>query len=93
MAPLWPPARYRISASPRPRLLRLDPLLLLATFGLIFASVYTVHTATYGDIPGDPNYYMDRQTAYIAAGLVLMLLSRASTTRACANGSSASTAS
>ncbi len=57
-----------------PRLLRLDPLLLLATFGLIFASVYTVHKATFGDIPGDPNYYMDRQLIYIAAGVVLMLL-------------------
>ncbi len=37
------------------------------------ASVYTVHTATHGDIPGDPNYYMNRQIAYIAVGLVLML--------------------
>jgi rod shape determining protein RodA len=57
-----------------PRLLRLDPLLLLATFGLAFASVYTVHKATFGDIPGDPNYYMDRQLIYIAVGVVLMLL-------------------
>ena len=57
-----------------PRLLRLDPLLLLATLGLIFASAYTVHKATSGDIPGDPNYYMDRQLIYIGAGVVLMLL-------------------
>jgi rod shape determining protein RodA len=57
----------------RPRILRVDPLLLLATLGLIVASVYTVHTATHGDIPGDPNYYMNRQIAYIAVGLVLML--------------------
>jgi rod shape determining protein RodA len=57
-----------------PRLLRLDPLLLLATFGLIAASVYTVRRATLGDIPGDPNYYMDRQLIYIGAGLVLMFL-------------------
>jgi rod shape determining protein RodA len=56
----------------RPRFLRFDPLLLLATLGLIVASVYTVHTATHGDIPGDPNYYMNRQIAYIVAGLVLM---------------------
>jgi rod shape determining protein RodA len=56
----------------RPRILRVDPLLLLATLGLIVASVYTVHTATHGDIPGDPNYYMNRQLAYIAVGLVLM---------------------
>ena len=54
-----------------PRLLRLDPLLLLATLGLVAASVYTVRRATLGDIPGDPNYYMDRQLIYIGVGLVL----------------------
>ena len=76
----------------RPRLLRVDPLLLLATLGLIVASVYTVHTATHGDIPGDPNYYMNRQIVYIArrAGADARC-SPASTTRACASGSSAST--
>jgi rod shape determining protein RodA len=57
-----------------PRLLRLDPLLLLATLGLVAASVYTVRRATLGDIAGDPNYYMDRQLIYIGVGLVLMLL-------------------
>jgi rod shape determining protein RodA len=57
-----------------PRLLRLDPLLLLATIGLTAASVYTVRRATLGDIPGDPNYYMDRQLIYVGVGLVLMLL-------------------
>ena len=56
-----------------PRLLRLDPLLLLATLGLVAASVYTVRRATLGDIAGDPNYYMDRQLIYIGVGLVLML--------------------
>ena len=35
-----------------PRLLRLDPLLLLATLGLTAASVYTVRRGTLGDIPG-----------------------------------------
>ena len=57
-----------------PRLLRLDPLLLLATLGLIAASVYTVRRATLGDIPRDPNYFMNRQLIYIAVGVVLMLL-------------------
>jgi rod shape determining protein RodA len=56
-----------------PRLLRLDPLLLLATLGLIAASVYTIRTATRGDIPGDPNYYMYRQLIYVGVGLVLMI--------------------
>jgi rod shape determining protein RodA len=57
-----------------PRLLRLDPLLLLATLGLIAASAYTVRRATFGDIPGDPNYYMYRQLVYMGVGLVLMFL-------------------
>ena len=55
-----------------PRLLRLDPLLLLATLGLVVASVYTVRRATLGDFAGDPNYYMYRQLIYIGVGLVLM---------------------
>jgi rod shape determining protein RodA len=57
-----------------PRLLRLDPLLLLATLGLVSASAYVVRTATVDDIPGDPNYYMYRQLAYAGIGLVLMFV-------------------
>jgi rod shape determining protein RodA len=57
----------------RPRLLRLDPLLLLATLGLIAASLYTIRKATLGDIAGDPNYYAFRQLIYVVVGLVLML--------------------
>jgi rod shape determining protein RodA len=60
-----------------PRLMRLDPLLLLATLGLVAASVYVVRAATVDDIPGDPNYYMYRQLTYAGVGLVLMyVLSR-----------------
>ena len=60
-----------------PRILRLDPLLLLATLGLVGASLYVVKRATLDDIPGDPNYYLYRQAAYAGVGLVLMyLLSR-----------------
>jgi rod shape determining protein RodA len=60
-----------------PRILRLDPLLLLATLGLVASSLYVVRRATMDDIPGDPNYYLYRQAGYAAVGLVLMyLLSR-----------------
>jgi rod shape determining protein RodA len=60
-----------------PRILRLDPLLLLATLGLVAASLYVVKRATMDDIPGDPNYYLYRQAGYAGVGLVLMyLLSR-----------------
>ena len=71
-APASSPVRdFREAATVR--ILRLDPLLLLATLGLVAASVYTVRRATLGDIAGDPNYYMDRQLIYIGVGLVLML--------------------
>jgi rod shape determining protein RodA len=61
-------------SEPRRIGLRLDPLLLLATLGLIAAGVYVVATATQDDIPGDPNYYAYRQLAYAVVGLVLMYL-------------------
>jgi rod shape determining protein RodA len=56
------------------RILRVDPLMLLATLGLVAASLYTVATATGDDIPGDPNYFVVRQAAYAAVGIVFMLL-------------------
>ncbi len=55
------------------RLLPLDPLLLLATLGLMAASLYTVANATQTDIAGDPNYFLERQAIYMGAGLLLML--------------------
>jgi rod shape determining protein RodA len=57
-----------------PRFLRIDPLMLLATIGLIAASLYTLGTATQDDIKGDPNYFVYRQGAYAGIGFVLMLL-------------------
>jgi rod shape determining protein RodA len=57
-----------------PRVVRMDPLLLLATLGLIAASVYFVHRATLNDVAGDSNYFMYRQLAYAGVGLVLMFL-------------------
>jgi rod shape determining protein RodA len=57
-----------------PRIVRVDPLLLLATLGLIAAGAYFVHRATINDVSGDPNYFMYRQLAYAGVGLVLMFL-------------------
>ena len=56
------------------RVLRIDPLMLLATLGLIAASIYTVGTASQDDIPGDPNYYAYRQALYAGVWLVFMFL-------------------
>ena len=61
----------------RPRLrpwLQLDPLLLIATLGLIGFGSYVIGTATSGDIAGNPHYYLTRQIAYGAVGVVLMIL-------------------
>jgi rod shape determining protein RodA len=56
------------------RVFRIDPLMLLATIGLIAASIYIVANATQDDIPGDPNYFTYRQAAYAGVGFLLMLL-------------------
>jgi rod shape determining protein RodA len=63
---------------PREWRLRLDPLLLLATLGLVAASLIALNGATENDIPGQPHYYVYRQAIYAAVGLV-------STTRGCAS--------
>ena len=57
---------------PREWRLRLDPLLLLATLGLVACSVIAIKGATADDIPGDPLYYVKRQGIYAIVGLVLM---------------------
>jgi rod shape determining protein RodA len=54
--------------------LQLDPLLLLATLGLVGCGAYVVGTATQTDIPGNPDYYLTRQIVYGVVGLLLMLL-------------------
>jgi rod shape determining protein RodA len=57
-----------------PRHVRIDVLLLAAVLGLVACSLYTLATATQDDIAGSPNYFVYRQAAYAAVGIVLMLL-------------------
>src|SRR4051812_48585614 len=54
--------------------LRIDPLLFLAAVALIACGVLVVGNATQDDIPGNPDYYLVRQGAYGAVGIVFMLL-------------------
>jgi rod shape determining protein RodA len=54
-------------------LLRVDPLLFLATAGLVAFGIYTIYTATNNDIPGSPYYYVIRQGVYAGVGGLLML--------------------
>ena len=65
------PAREPVDA--RARLPRLDPLLLLAVIGLVACSIYTIWTATEGDVEGSPYHYVIRQSIYAAVGFALML--------------------
>ena len=57
---------------PREWRLRLDPLLLLATLGLVACSLQALRGATQNDIPGSPWYYVERQGIYAIVGLILM---------------------
>ena len=50
-------------SEPRRRILRLDPLLLLATLGLVGFSLMTLDAATAGEVPGSPDYFVMRQGA------------------------------
>ncbi len=68
------PVTSRLGAGLR---LPFDPLLALAAVGLMAASLVTLHAATKTDVPGDPNYYVQRQGIFFVFGLVLAaLLSR-----------------
>ena len=53
---------------PREWRLRLDPLLLLATLGLVACSLIALKGATADDIPGQPHYYVERQAIYAGVG-------------------------
>jgi rod shape determining protein RodA len=55
-----------------PRLM-LDPLLTLAVLGLGLCSVKILTTATSEAVPGQPDYYSDRQAVYLLIGAALMV--------------------
>jgi len=63
--------------TPRVGFTLFDPLLLLATIGLAVASLVVIAGATRTDVPGQPDYYVNRQGIYFGVGFVCMaLLSR-----------------
>jgi rod shape determining protein RodA len=57
---------------PREWRLRLDPLLLLASLGLVACSLISLKGATQNDIPGSPHFYVLRQGIFAGIGVVLM---------------------
>jgi rod shape determining protein RodA len=70
--PIQPASEPPPPLVPREWRLRLDPLLLLATLGLVAGSLIALNSATANDIPGQPDYYVLRQGIYAGVGLVLM---------------------
>jgi rod shape determining protein RodA len=51
-----------------------DPLLALATIGLIAASLVTLDASTRNDVPGDPHYYVTRQGVFFAIGVIAAIV-------------------
>ncbi|MBS1846042.1 MAG: rod shape-determining protein RodA [Actinobacteria bacterium] len=55
-------------------LARMDWVLAFAAFGLIGFSVFTLGQATTHDVPGSPDYYVERQAIYGIVGIVGMFI-------------------
>ena len=70
--PIQPASEPPPPLVPREWRLRLDPLLLLATLGLVACSLVALKGATADDVASDPLYYVKRQSIYAVVGLVLM---------------------
>jgi rod shape determining protein RodA len=70
--PIQPASEPPPPLVPREWHLRLDPLLLLATLGLVAGSLIAIDGATQNDVAGEPHYYVYRQAAYAGVGLILM---------------------
>ena len=68
-----PYAEPRESLLERAGVLRLDFTLLAGVIGLILFSIYTLGQATAEDVPGNPQYYVIRQSIYAVVGIALML--------------------
>lgn len=69
--PFDEPKRSALAGSP---FMRIDPLLLLATFGLIAFSLLTLGITTREDVDGSPHYFLIRQSVYALVGVIAMLV-------------------
>jgi rod shape determining protein RodA len=68
------PFAVHLGIGERLGLAHMDWPLTIAAVGLIVFSVFTLGQATQNDIPGSPNYYLERQAIYGVLGIVGMLL-------------------
>jgi rod shape determining protein RodA len=69
--PIQPASEPPLPLLPREWRLRLDPLLLLATLGLVAVSLLTLRSST-SHVQDDPMFFVKRQAIYAVVGLVLM---------------------
>jgi rod shape determining protein RodA len=65
--------RGEVKLAERLGLAHMDPLLSVAAVGLIVFSVVTLAATTEGDVPGEPLYFVIRQSIYAVLGIALML--------------------
>jgi rod shape determining protein RodA len=68
------PFAVRIGLAERLGLAYMDWPLTIVAVALVAFSVFTLAQATTHDVPGSPNYYVDRQAIYGVLGLIGMLL-------------------
>jgi rod shape determining protein RodA len=68
------PFAVHVGIAERLGLAHLDLPLAFAAMALVGFSIFTLGQATQNDIPGNPNYYLDRQLIYGVLGVVGMLL-------------------
>lgn len=68
------PFAVHVGIGERLGLAHMDWPLTIAAVSLVAFSVFTLGQATQNDVPGSPNYYLDRQVIYAVLGVVGMLL-------------------
>jgi rod shape determining protein RodA len=66
------PFSSRPSVAERLGIPYMDPFLLVAGLALALFSIFTLTDATLNDVPGDPYYFVERQSIYVALGIVAM---------------------
>lgn len=68
------PFTVHVGIAERLGLAHMDWPLTISAIGLVALSLLTLGQATQHDVPGDPNYFLERQAIYALLGIVGMLL-------------------
>jgi len=68
------PFAVHVGLGERLGLAHMDWPLTIAAVGLIAFSIFTLGQATQNDVPGDPNYFVERQAIYALLGIVGMVI-------------------